>query len=283
MGSLAEKFTKVPTEIVRDPILPDAAKVLYAEIGTYAWESLDSWCTASQATLAADLGWGVTKLKRWTQALVDRGLIEVESHGRTLWIRPLGNKADSPPATDRNGRDSPPATDQIARRQTTNKTKRTRALEDNCSRIENGRSSRNGGGDTTTTTDGSLIVEAKALLAEYEATLNDHGLDVPQRRPKDLQAALEAGAEGWDLVNFGEVYSQALEDEDGYTLQRNWGFASAASAYRALRAQGDSRRRVACTSCNKLRPRSDFRGSSECVWCEESREQRNARELAENQ
>ena len=69
------QFVKIPTDIVRDKTLSRTARLLYAEIRTFAWESIDSECYASQATLADHLGCSVKTVQRAAKELTERGLI----------------------------------------------------------------------------------------------------------------------------------------------------------------------------------------------------------------
>jgi DNA-binding transcriptional MocR family regulator len=83
------RFVKLPTDILRDPSLSDAARLFYAEVVSYAWEALDRECYASHATLARDLGWSVQKVRRAARECRERGLIECRQTGRTNHYRPL--------------------------------------------------------------------------------------------------------------------------------------------------------------------------------------------------
>jgi hypothetical protein len=97
-------YAKLPTTLVRDPTIPDRAKLLLAEISTYAWESLGSACYASQATLAADLGWSVRKVQHAANDLLERGLITRQRTGRTNHYQPVRyvthDVSDTSPTTD---------------------------------------------------------------------------------------------------------------------------------------------------------------------------------------
>ena len=78
----AGRHARMPELLIRDSKLPDRAKVLYAEMRLYAWESIGSECFASQPRLAKDLGWSVDKVQRAAKELADAGLVKVTRTGR---------------------------------------------------------------------------------------------------------------------------------------------------------------------------------------------------------
>ncbi len=115
-------FAKLPTEVVRDDTLSDRAKLLLAEINTYAWESSGNGCWAAQATLASDLGWSVRKVQRAAKELLLAGRITVQRSnphggGRTNTYHPCRISSD----TD-GGSDPTAVSDQIRRGRRTKKT-----------------------------------------------------------------------------------------------------------------------------------------------------------------
>jgi hypothetical protein len=114
-------FAQVPTDLIRDATLPDPAFRLLAEVRSYAWEAIGSQCTASQARIAADLGWSVAKVRRWTKVLVGRGLVQCTSHGRTLHLAPR--------CATSGVSDGAPVRDQMVHQCATNKTKGNRRSE----------------------------------------------------------------------------------------------------------------------------------------------------------
>jgi hypothetical protein len=65
---------KVPAGLIRSS-LSDSAKLLFVAMGMYGWESSGSPCTASQARLAADLGWSVRTVQRAARELEAAGYL----------------------------------------------------------------------------------------------------------------------------------------------------------------------------------------------------------------
>jgi hypothetical protein len=75
-------YAKMPAALICDRELSDASKTLYALMRLYAWESSDSTCRVKCKTLAADTGWGLSKLKVTLAELLDAGWIVKKRTGR---------------------------------------------------------------------------------------------------------------------------------------------------------------------------------------------------------
>lgn len=73
--SAREQFAKTPASVLLSPSLSDASTRLYGVIVLYAWESSGSDCTATQTTLAKDLGWSRAKTQRAALELIDAGVV----------------------------------------------------------------------------------------------------------------------------------------------------------------------------------------------------------------
>jgi hypothetical protein len=233
------KFAMVPTEIVRDATLPDPAKVLYVEIRTYAWESVETDCWASQARIAADLGWGVTKVKRWTAVLVERGLIEREQRrGKTGRLR-LAAQEPSPPADYLEQEGSPPA-DYLPSPPADyeeDEVKKTEGLDSQRLRKHTVRRSRTFA-DTTTTNglDPNVEERAEGILGAYDLAMKERLNREPKRRPGEVEAARRLAAE-IDENEFGEVMEYILHgEENGFTLDATIrrGFVNVTENYATL-------------------------------------------------
>jgi hypothetical protein len=87
-----EGFAAIPKAILRDPTLSCQAKLVYAEILSYAWTN--SGCTRDQGGMAEELGMSVSSVKKGLSELAKRGLITIEvkvrAHGRGNVYRPRG-------------------------------------------------------------------------------------------------------------------------------------------------------------------------------------------------
>jgi len=72
----AEPFAKMPIgSVLRKTDLSDSAVRLYGELKSYEWDN--GFCFPGQDRLAADLGWSVSKVYRYTKELEAKGYISV--------------------------------------------------------------------------------------------------------------------------------------------------------------------------------------------------------------
>ena len=256
-----EPFVKMPTEIVRDPTLSDAAFRLLAEIRSYAWESLDGVCYREQEHMADDLGWGIRKVRDAARELLDHGLITRQRTGRQNHYRLVRSAEDR--RSDRRNPASligeiPPV---VLRRHQEEETSRSRTGGDDEATGET----------TTTTTTAPLDAEADVeyLLNLYEAQARYSAGRVPRRRPKDVNAARSLAAyfdeqaapileqTPDDNMEFAwDEYTSVLEwaFEDPFTRRKGGvarGFADLADRYDSIAAKRAEMPDVECSHCHE--------------------------------
>lgn len=100
-----DSFVQMSVAAVRSG-LSDSGFRLLAEIGTYAWESRGSACTASQRRLAEDLGWSIDKVRRAAKELETAGyLTNLPEAGKpnTYQLTPSRTAGGTPSKTARGG------------------------------------------------------------------------------------------------------------------------------------------------------------------------------------
>lgn len=272
------RFVKLSEDIIRDPTLSDAAVRLYAEVGSYAWESIGSKCWASQETLARDLGWSVAKVQRAARECLRRGLITCQRTGRTNDYRPVRSITSDVS-------DPSPVTDLIHHQCSTNQTKepddpKQTPAEPRRTETCSSRSSSAETATTTTTNTASDDADVENLLDAYECAIEDETGRKPARRTGDVEAAerlLATGQvpEGDDgSMEFAQVIGWGLRDP--YSRERLVGsFAAAAKCYAPLVSKFAGARTVGCAWCKetfKLAPaqaRSVERGEAAlCPSCD---------------
>jgi len=71
------QFTVVPTAVLRDPMLPPAARLLYSILSSYA-QSGRGAAFPMQSTLARDVGVDTRSIRRYLDLLVEQNLIIIE-------------------------------------------------------------------------------------------------------------------------------------------------------------------------------------------------------------
>ena len=78
----ANGWAKVPAELICDTDLSDGCARLYGRMRLHAWESDGSTCKVRRQTLAAELGWGLTKFDELLAELETAGWIVKRRTGR---------------------------------------------------------------------------------------------------------------------------------------------------------------------------------------------------------
>lgn len=297
-----EAFAKLPTELIRDRTLPDSAKVLYAEICTYAWESIGSDCTASQATLATDLGWSRRKLQRATDDLLERDLITLERTGRTNRCRPVAVKNDASDASpmthqmrhqrrikqtkeeDEKSSSSSAAAETTApdrateRPTTTTKTSFFVDMGDEDQKPETADDQTTATADNqiTAVEDDRFAKPGENLLDDYDQVIENETGRCPVRQPGDWDAAIRLEARIKELIADGVhgdhcltpsiILGWGMEDR-AYTRPRLLnGFRAAARCYEALARRYAAASRVTCDHCSEKFPA--HANETHCPECE---------------
>lgn len=72
-------FTQIPNAILRDPSISAGARLTYAMLSSFAWQSDE--CFVGQAKLAKLLGVGDRQLRRYLTELEEVGLLEITQQG----------------------------------------------------------------------------------------------------------------------------------------------------------------------------------------------------------
>lgn len=72
-------FTQIPNAILRDPALSAGARLTYAMLSSFAWQSDECW--VGQAKLAKLLGVGDRQLRRYLTELEEAALLEITQRG----------------------------------------------------------------------------------------------------------------------------------------------------------------------------------------------------------
>src|SRR6185503_6306430 len=73
-------FTQIPNILLRTPDLSSQAKIVYAQLLSYAWSN--DRCFPGQECMGEDLGASRTTIYRALQELQDAGWLEVERRGQ---------------------------------------------------------------------------------------------------------------------------------------------------------------------------------------------------------
>lgn len=268
------QFVKIPTDIVRDKTLSRTARLLYAEIRTFAWESIDSECYASQATLADHLGCSVKTVQRAAKELTERGLISCRHTqgtnryqperrsqgdagvvpGATLVSHEAEKKAEEEKQSGGGGGGTPRAAE-IA---TTTLTASTTPSEPE--EIRDGVYVGDDGQELEDLADSLLLAYD---LAVYEAGGGERSPAAfkavaakVRRGAGDVEAALGLARDGVDELEFGAVVLFGLTKSDDFTVRHfASGFRVAAKSFASVRGQWAAAPRVRCSN-----------HSADCEW-----------------
>ena len=73
-SSPMKNFTKLDNNILKDPNLTAQAKILYAVLVSYCWDS--GYCYPGQMQLASELGVSDRSIRNWLKSLEKYGLIK---------------------------------------------------------------------------------------------------------------------------------------------------------------------------------------------------------------
>lgn len=106
-----EGYVCLPRVVLFNPGLSDGAKLLYAALRGYAWQTEDCW--PGQDRLADELGVSGRTVRARMTELVDAGLIDVERRGLNRTNRYLLTRLSAPDRKETSAPDRKPASDKV--------------------------------------------------------------------------------------------------------------------------------------------------------------------------